>query len=346
MKSIAKVFLLFISLSYAQNSFGQDINIKGRIATSEGIPIPFATVSYLGQEVGTYTDTLGNFSIKRMNFDSLLISHIGFESETLAIKDLNLNELTGIALETRIQTIDEITVHKGKTEKGKWEKVSYENGSKGKNKSNPMYYGLMNAVYFSNVKTPGSIENISFFVTQSCPTNNQLRIRFFTVDPITKRPGIDFVKDEIIVSRIKQNSWLKINLKDYKILLPASEFFIVLESLSNGDDCFNSQSNKDSIGSYNLSVASVETKAIDFIKRFDGKWKDDSERIGDKTIAKKKEMDRFKEMKENLLSGKTDEKQIESFSNYIDRSLKMGLDFIDEKWNFTPYIKIEIKIPQ
>ena len=57
-------------------------------------------------------------------------------------------------------------------------------------------------------------------------------------------------------------------------------------------------------------------------------------------------MDRFKEMKENLLSGKTDKKQIESFSNYIDRSLKMSLDFIDEKWNFTPYIKIEIKIPQ
>lgn len=346
MKSITKVFLLFISLSYAQNSFGQDINIKGRITTLEGIPIPFATVSYLGQEVGTYTDTLGNFSIKKMDFDSLLISHIGFERETIAIKDLKLGQLNGITLKTRIQTIAEITVHKGKAEKRKWKKVSCENGTKSAHKSHPMYFGMMNAVYFSNVKTPGSIENISFFVTQSCPTNNQLRIRFFTVDPITKRPGIDFVKDEIIVSKIKQNSWLKINLKNYKIILPASEFFIVLESLSNGNDCFNSQTNKDSIGSYNLSVASVETKAIDYIKRFDGKWKDDSERIGDKTIAKRKEMDRFREMKENLLSGKTDKKEIESFSNYIDRSLKISLDFIDEKWNFTPYIKIEIKIPQ
>jgi hypothetical protein len=303
MKSIIKVFLLFISLSFAQNSFGQDINIKGRITTSEDIPIQFATVSYLGQDVGTYTDTLGNFSIKRMDFDSLLISHIEFESEALAIKDLKLND---IVLETRIQTIDEITVHKGKAEKRKWKKVSYENGVKGSSKWNPMYYGSMDAIYFSNVKTPGSIENISFFVNRSCPTNNQLRIRFLTVDPITKRPRIDFVKDEIIVSKIKQNSWLKINLKNYKIILPASEFFIVLESLSNGNDCFNNQSNKDSIGSYNLSVASVETKAIDYIKRFDGKWKDDSERIGDKTIAKKKEVDRFKEMKENLLSGKTD----------------------------------------
>ncbi len=211
MKSIIKQLFLFISLLSAQDSFGQDINIKGRIISSEGSPIPFATVSYLGQEIGTYTDTLGCFSIKKLNFDSLLISHIGFESETLAIKNLNLNDLNGIAMETRIQTIDEITVHRGKAEKRKWKKWTCENGSKSKNKSNPMYFGIMNAVYFSNLKTPSSIENISFFVTQSCPANNQLRIRFFTVDPLTKRPGIDFVNDEIIVSNIKHDSWLKVN---------------------------------------------------------------------------------------------------------------------------------------
>ncbi len=338
--------LLFILLYFAQNSFGQDVIIKGRITNLEGSPIQFATVSYLGQDVGTYTDTLGYFSIKKLDFDSLLISHIGFESETLAIKDLKLNKLNGIDLKTRIQTIAEITVHKGKAEKRKWKKVSYENGTKSAHKSHPMYYGMMNAVYFSNVITPGSIENISFFVNRSCPTNNQLRIRFLTIDPTTKRPGVDFVKDEIIVSKIKQNSWLKINLKNYKIILPSNEFFIVLESLSTGNDCFNNSLKKDSLGSYNLSISCVETKAIFYWKSFDGKWIDDSERIGDKVKARKRETDKYCELKKEVLASITDKKQLEGISNAIDRSLKMGLDYIDEKWNFAPCIKIETKIPQ
>jgi hypothetical protein len=343
MKSTIKVLLLFISLYYAQNSLGQDTSIKGRITTSEGIPIQFATVSYLGQDVGTYTDTLGNFSIKKLDFDSLLVSHIGFERKTIAIKDLKLN---GIALETRIQTIAEITVHRGKADKRKWKKVSYENGMKGTDKSSPMWYGRMNSLYFSNVNMSGSIESISFFVTRSCPTNNQLRIRFLTVDPITQRPGIDFVHEEIVASNIKQNSWVRMNLKDYKIVLPSNEFFVVLESLSDGNDCFNSKSKKDSLGSYNLSIACVETKAIFYWKSFDGKWIDDSERIGDKVKARKLEMDTYSKLKNEVLASKKDKKMKEGISNSLDQGLKMKLDYIDEKWNYAPYIKIEIKIPQ
>lgn len=63
------------------------------VSESTGLPVAYANVGVINRNIGTVTDTLGNFRLEvpeiRPN-DSLRISSIGFESRTFALKDIAL----------------------------------------------------------------------------------------------------------------------------------------------------------------------------------------------------------------------------------------------------------------
>jgi hypothetical protein len=74
----------------AQNSI-----VKGKVSglgeNSEQIPLPKATVRWLGTTSGTYSTENGEFKIERNNkTDTLIISFLGYKTDTLVVtKDLN-----------------------------------------------------------------------------------------------------------------------------------------------------------------------------------------------------------------------------------------------------------------
>ena len=206
-----------------------------------------------------------------------------------------------------------------------------------------MYYGLLTSIYFDDVVSPCRIDKVSFYVNKVSKDNNRLRIRFFAVDSLSYRPSYDLNNEEIIISHMKNKSWKHFNLKKYNVILSCDAFFIVLESMSDGNDCYNCSGNNDSKHSYNVSIGSVETKATGYRKFFNNKWKSQAEEIGDKEIAKSKSIQYYEQLKVKSIKGITDKDRIEAINKSLDDYLQQSLDRIDGKWNFVPYIKIDVR---
>ncbi len=120
---IAFLFVLLLSLAYASVAFSQVTPVyksyTGKILDSEsGKPIVFANVVLKGTNVGTVTNSDGEFLIKTLvdwTADEIEITHLGYHSKTLILGDLNEtgNE---IRLERAVIPITGITVSYGDPE--------------------------------------------------------------------------------------------------------------------------------------------------------------------------------------------------------------------------------------
>lgn len=105
-----KLLLTILTFLLLKPLLGQNI-IYGSLASSNGEPIAFATVYSLQSKDGVYTNEDGKFqyTLKNVEKDTLLISHIGFESFYLPISEENTAEIE-VTLMEKIVTLDEVVV--------------------------------------------------------------------------------------------------------------------------------------------------------------------------------------------------------------------------------------------
>ena len=109
MKKYILLLLIFFSLKpYAQE------NLDGRVLASEAretIPLIGANVFWLNTQIGTITDEEGKFSLPYLGPEELLVmSYIGFKSDTLSIKKNRL--LIQFLDESDSESLDEVTLTK------------------------------------------------------------------------------------------------------------------------------------------------------------------------------------------------------------------------------------------
>lgn len=84
-----------------------DVTITGTVVDSNGSPIPGATVSVPGTNIGTATDIDGNYSITVPEGVRLVFSFIGYESKSVEIGN---QQVIDVALVDSAQALDEIVV--------------------------------------------------------------------------------------------------------------------------------------------------------------------------------------------------------------------------------------------
>ena len=109
MKKHILLLLIFFSLKpYAQE------NLDGRVLAKEAretIPLIGANVFWLNTQIGTITDEEGKFSLPYLGTEELLVmSYIGFKSDTLSIKENRL--LIHFLDESDSESLDEVTLTK------------------------------------------------------------------------------------------------------------------------------------------------------------------------------------------------------------------------------------------
>ncbi|NHE56550.1 SusC/RagA family TonB-linked outer membrane protein [Cyclobacterium plantarum] len=85
----------------------EDVSITGTVLDENGLPMPGATISIQGTSRGTVTDLDGKFSITVPEEATLVISYIGYQSQT--IKITNQTELT-IRLNQDSSALEEVVV--------------------------------------------------------------------------------------------------------------------------------------------------------------------------------------------------------------------------------------------
>ncbi|AKP52973.1 SusC/RagA family TonB-linked outer membrane protein [Cyclobacterium amurskyense] len=84
-----------------------DVTVSGTVVDSNGQPIPGVTVSVPGTSIGTATDLDGKYSISVPEGTTLVFSFIGFESQSKAVGDQSIINIT---LTEDMSSLDEVVV--------------------------------------------------------------------------------------------------------------------------------------------------------------------------------------------------------------------------------------------
>ena len=87
--------------------FSADIAITGKVTDEKGEPIPGATVSVPGTNIGTATDIDGNYSLTVPDNSRLVFSFIGYQSQTVEVGN---SDVIDIKLQESSQALDEVVV--------------------------------------------------------------------------------------------------------------------------------------------------------------------------------------------------------------------------------------------
>lgn len=109
--SIVAIFCFATLLLWASSAHGRTV-----ISATRGEPVIYAGVGIINRNLGTVTDTLGNFSLKippELAGDSVRISAVGYASKTFAVSDIALLPDT-IELDDDIVILNELVVKPGK----------------------------------------------------------------------------------------------------------------------------------------------------------------------------------------------------------------------------------------
>ncbi|GAB3520995.1 SusC/RagA family TonB-linked outer membrane protein [Emticicia fontis] len=81
-------------LAWAGYAFAQDVNVTGKVTADDGSALPGVSVVLKGTNKGTQTDADGNYKIAATKGSSLLFSFIGFETQTVAIGNMSVVNVT------------------------------------------------------------------------------------------------------------------------------------------------------------------------------------------------------------------------------------------------------------
>ncbi|MDA9330216.1 TonB-dependent receptor [bacterium] len=100
-------FLLFLALITTALLNAQNSEVNGSVSGADGLSIPGANVLIQGSSTGTTTDFDGNFSISVKSGDVLIVSYIGFLTQSITIS--NQTSLT-IVLQSDTSELDEVVV--------------------------------------------------------------------------------------------------------------------------------------------------------------------------------------------------------------------------------------------
>ncbi|WP_264564492.1 SusC/RagA family TonB-linked outer membrane protein [Flavobacterium sp. N3904] len=99
-----KIFLLVMIIFTTQVTLAQVKNIKGFVSDATGAPVAGANVNVKGEPKGTSTDFDGKFSIDAKSGATLIISYVGYDSQTVIV-----GESSNIDVQLKAQTSTALT---------------------------------------------------------------------------------------------------------------------------------------------------------------------------------------------------------------------------------------------
>ena len=103
-----RIQLALILVFYATLISAQDIQIKGTVSSSSGIPLPGVNVTVKGTSKGTATDFDGNYSLNGVSpQDQIVFSYIGFQNFVVTV---GTNKVINAALEEDSAALEEVVV--------------------------------------------------------------------------------------------------------------------------------------------------------------------------------------------------------------------------------------------
>lgn len=225
--------LLFFLCSYSL-SFGQNIDFDGSVVDSKtNQPIPYVNISFLSTLTGTSTTEDGKFSLeipKSYLTKKIHVSSLGYKDTILEAKVLYESRL--LKMKEASFELEEVVVAKNLGDSQVLNPItSYSITSGFDSSSTPWVLAL----YFPNIGASKKyLEKVTvFFREKNEFTRNRakFRLRFYSVNPSTKKPEKDLVQKSIILESVKSYDYTSIDLTSLKLKMPQEGIYVGLEWL-------------------------------------------------------------------------------------------------------------------
>lgn len=107
MRKLLTALFALLLLHVSQLTFAQERTITGTVLSSDGAPVPNASILIKGSSIGTQTNLDGQFSIKASKGDVLLISAVGFTGQQIKLGSTSPGTIT---LERSNNQLQEVVV--------------------------------------------------------------------------------------------------------------------------------------------------------------------------------------------------------------------------------------------
>lgn len=228
MKSATLFFnLILFFFTLSNKLLAQTIN--GRVLDAQTLNVaPYSTLEIKGKRIGWVCDSMGNFTLeipkdKISENDILIIRSLGFSSAEVLLKSILTETTIEFKLKPSIVHLDTFVVKPKNNSFFKGVNKNIERASSGSSE-----WGQI-AMYMNNDDgIKAIIQNVSFFISIKGKPKTPFRIRFYEQQE-DGSPGRDLTQESIIVTPNKGNSWFKVDVSKYKILVPKEGYFVAME---------------------------------------------------------------------------------------------------------------------
>ncbi|MEP3385886.1 MAG: carboxypeptidase-like regulatory domain-containing protein, partial [Flavobacteriaceae bacterium] len=209
--------------------------LLGRIVDAKtDLPLSYVNVGILNREVGTVTDSFGNFKLnvlEESSNDTVRISMIGYEPIELILGNiLKKKDTLKVSLSEQISELNEVVVSARA-----FKRRTLGNKTESKFISTGFGYDQLGAemgIKINIRKNPTFVDAFNFMVSYNrLSAKSIFRLNFYEVNK--RKPGKNILKDNILVAiEPKQTGKMTIDLKPYDIVLN-EDVIVTLEWVAN-----------------------------------------------------------------------------------------------------------------
>lgn len=254
------LFIFFVNITTVN---AQQIHLKGSIVDAQtNLPIAAATISIVEKNLFYPADNAGKFDISSSelnSMDTVSFSCIGYRTNRIKIGELPLDNI--IRLQPVVNMLQEVKINI-------LVPVLIKVGSKQKTSKQVAYphVGADLAAFMEGSKNiKGVIQTVGFFLSngrgylKGGDITTPFRIRLFAVDTDGK-PGVELIKDVIVVSAKKDNAWFDVDLSSFHIQNPDSGFFASFTLLTY--EYYNVKKGADTTDVVGQRWATIDTSGV------------------------------------------------------------------------------------
>lgn len=197
-----------------------------RVVNPQNEPIPFTTIFEPGVENGDLTDENGMF---RYTPDKVVIlSSLGYENDTVTLKPSPHTSLLILKPESPIVENKHLELMDSNIINGE-----FSSGHIQEKRSEYYYLANDNVTLLSRVNNPvnafAKIEKVYFDLKIS--NQSSIRVRILSIDAESGEPGMDLLKENVIINETNLLGNYKVDLAKYNIVMPPEGVYIGFDLL-------------------------------------------------------------------------------------------------------------------
>ena len=282
MTNYKHIVIILLFLFFKPGLFSQDIFIKGVVISEDSTPVQYATIYDGSLKSGTFSDSLGRFSINMPgSVKELHISAIGYKNKTISVdQNDNLSDFNIVLLNDTFY-LKEVVIS-SKIFKHKQIKLGPRKKIKGHiSFCSQFKFNREVGIYIPNKEQiHGEIKSVEFFLKkESNDTKRLIRLRVYSVGK-GLYPAKDLLLDNVLlqVKKSKKYQLIKIDLEKYNIPIPSNGIVIALELVQNTKEAYPDNLNDKNTRTDNCSffeIVLVNNNTNSFVqwdRQDKGKW--------------------------------------------------------------------------